>query len=216
MDPLRGVQGDYGLICEIEDDSDSKLFLVFRRKDGAQFSLRRSELYRDDLRLSLLAEADTLKKIMHRNLVRLEDIWISEMRDRKICNILMELCEVDLATIHSRAVAAMSVTNENPLLRKDEGRLHTVLEDYCQQMLEGLSYLHSLGHAHSDLRLSNIFVKEQYGRPAVKLGDPGLAKRIRYAPRAPFPPELSTAEAICGEQAAVLHLVHTITSVIEG
>ena len=179
METLHGVDGDFGFVRTIEESDLEKLLLVFRRKDGAQCSLRRifipNEPSYPAKKALWLEEAARIKKLMHRNLVRIDDVWFNEMPQLKICNLLMEQCETDLASVFADSARARAASGEHPLLQCEQGRHHTILDDYCQQMLEGLTYLHARGLVHTDIRLASVFLKEQWGRPVVKLGDPGPA-----------------------------------------
>lgn len=51
-----------------------------------------------------------------------------------------------------------------------------VARTYFIQMMNGLSYIHSMGYAHRDLKPENIFLSNQF---KLKIGDLGFAFSLK-------------------------------------
>lgn len=103
-----------------------------------------------------LIEIDTLKHLTHPNIVQLFEVLESE----KFMFLVIEYCkEGDLYTI----------LNNKTKFTENEAR------HYFRQIIRAMIYCHSMGYAHRDLKLENIFLTS-FNK--IKIGDFGLANLL--------------------------------------
>uniref|UniRef100_A0A7S1B6Q2 Calmodulin n=1 Tax=Corethron hystrix TaxID=216773 RepID=A0A7S1B6Q2_9STRA len=101
-------------------------------------------------------EIDIQREFDHPNIVQLFEVY---RKDRKIW-LIMEICTGgDL---------------ESRMSNMSEERVAVVME----QMMAGLSYMHSRNVCHSDLKMENIMYEDTSDDAAIKLIDFGLSQRI--------------------------------------
>jgi serine/threonine protein kinase len=172
--PLKGKEDKFRLDKILGRGSFGLVYSVTRRADGAKFALKQVEIQDEAHQKIFIGEIAATSKLDHINVVRLEDYWIgSELMG----SLLLEWCDSDLDKVLKMARRMTSVKdhNKNPFMDKNgEGLI--ILEDYFTQALQGLSYVHSSGVIHSDIKPDNIFLKEVDGREVLKFGDFGMAK----------------------------------------
>ena len=123
---------------------------------GRHVALKKIRLEAEDegIPTTALREITLLTNLEHENVVKLENV-ISE--PKKLC-LIFELVDMDL----------------KKFLDNVPGRLAPdLVQSYTYQMLAGLSYCHSLGVMHRDLKPQNILVTRSGG---LKIADFGLAR----------------------------------------
>jgi len=113
----------------------------------------------DQEELKLLGrEIDIMKKVQHRNVLRLIEIYETDMH----LSLVMEL--VNGGELFYKIVDKGSYSER-------EAR------DIIRQLVEGVDYLHSKGIAHRDLKPENLLCSETSGEGVViKIADFGLSK----------------------------------------
>ena len=118
--------------------------------------------------ISSVSIEQTLQRLDHVGVCKYEDVFLHEQqhgRERKlvVC-IVMEFCEKgDLAGAIGHHRDRRTPIPE-PLLAR-----------WLQQIMQALSYVHSCGVLHRDLKSPNIFITRH---DTVKLGDFGLARQV--------------------------------------
>ena len=102
------------------------------------------------------AEVTTMKGLSHENIIR----FLDTMKENGVFLIFLEYA--DCGSLR--------------YFYQQRGRLLERRASYCiKQVLEGLSYLHSLGIAHRDLKGANILISSM---GLMKLADFGASKQI--------------------------------------
>ncbi|XP_021842027.2 probable serine/threonine-protein kinase WNK9 [Spinacia oleracea] len=109
----------------------------------------------------MIAEANMMKLLDHKNIVKCYHFWIDYSNSK-----------IHLIT------EPFSSETLNHYIVKHVPVNHTSTKNWCRQILNGLNYLHTHDPpiAHRDVKLMNIFVDGDSG--TVKLGDFGFAKLI--------------------------------------
>jgi len=114
--------------------------------------------YVDQEELKLLGrEIDIMKKVQHRNVLR-----------------LIEIFETD-----NQLALVMELVNGGELFYKivDKGSYsEREARDIIRQLVEGVDYLHSKGIAHRDLKPENLLCSENNEGVVIKIADFGLSK----------------------------------------
>ncbi|KAJ1414127.1 kinase-like domain-containing protein [Ochromonadaceae sp. CCMP2298] len=106
---------------------------------------------------STLREITFLRQLRHENIVTLRDV--SWQHPERIC-LIFDLEDGDLAKYLAQC--------SGPLSRE-------LVQSYSMQILEGVSYCHSMGVMHRDLKPQNILVSRT---GTLKIADFGLARAI--------------------------------------
>lgn len=101
-----------------------------------------------------MRELETLKSLTHPYVIQLYDAFKS---DDNMLYIILEYCE--------QGTLMQMIKKDGPLRR-------TQLVDICQQILKGLSYIHSRNIAHRDIKPENIFMTY---KKTVKIADFGFS-----------------------------------------
>ena len=110
--------------------------------------MNKRRLDREDVKKFLPREISTLQKVSHPNIISIFQIVETERH----CFIALELAENgDL----------LDYLNSRGHLPEEEAR------HIFQQMCQAISYIHSLGIAHRDIKLENVFFNKHMD---VKLG----------------------------------------------
>ncbi|KAJ2485793.1 serine/threonine protein kinase, partial [Coemansia sp. RSA 2050] len=111
----------------------------------------------------VLMEMSIAVNVRHQNVIRtLEAIAETDLR----CYLIQEACAVDL----------FSLVQEQALSNGGAGMAEADVSGYFKQLVEGISYLHSVGIAHRDLKLDNVCVTEH---GVLKIVDFGCATLFR-------------------------------------
>ncbi|EAY04133.1 AGC family protein kinase [Trichomonas vaginalis G3] len=149
---------DYEIVKYLDHDSYRSCFLIKSLKYDMNFVCkvsRTTDLPQEYL-ASFYGEAEILSKLNHPNIVRIYDYFI----EQDISFIILEYCSngslLDLVKTQKR------ITQEK-------------INKYTLQIVDALSFMHSKGIAHCDIKLSNILI-DQYDR--AKLCDFGLSHYI--------------------------------------
>lgn len=129
------------------------------RQTGERVAIKFIEKrYVDQEELKLLGrEIDIMKKVQHRNVLRLFEIYETENH----LSLVMEL--VNGGELFYKIVDKGSYS---------EGEAR----DIIRQLVEGVDYLHNKGIAHRDLKPENLLCSESEEGVVIKIADFGLSK----------------------------------------
>jgi calcium/calmodulin-dependent protein kinase I len=129
------------------------------RSNGEKVAIKFIEKkYVDQEELKLLGrEIDIMKKVQHRNVLRLIEIYETD----NLLSLVMEL--VNGGELFYKIVDKGSYSER-------EAR------DIIRQLVEGVDYLHSKGIAHRDLKPENLLCSENEEGVVIKIADFGLSK----------------------------------------
>lgn len=191
-----GPEEEYTLEKQIGLGTQAQVFSC-RHRDGGHFAVkvyRKSVLFPQELDdehsreyVNFKRELEALDGLRHQRIVKVLEVMETKLH----FFIVMELGSEDLLTLVQR----------RGKLSEEESR-HVFL-----QLLDGLSYMHSKGILHRDLKLDNIFIdaesEERDASPfiSIKIGDFGLAKRVGVAiPAVLGPPQLTRATTEVGTE----------------
>lgn len=157
-------EGAGGSVAIVERPSDGKIFAVkqFRAKNAKESDY--------DYQKKVQSEFFIGSTLHHENIIETFDMLQEGMKFL----VVMEYCPYDFFTL------VMS-----GLLQKSE------IACYFKQIVHGVSYLHSMGLAHRDLKLDNCVVT---GEGILKLIDFGSAVVFKY----PFEDEIIKLKGIVG------------------
>lgn len=109
----------------------------------------------DGFPITTLREIKMLRLIDHPNCIKLHDVIIGESQT---IFLVFDYCEHDLGTLL-----------QTKMMRFSESEVKTL----TMQLLQGLSYIHSLNIIHRDIKLSNLLYNN---RGQLKICDFGLAR----------------------------------------
>jgi len=151
MPEIGGFDVEYG---EADQLGKGGYGQVFKAKDKTGGAVACKVVSHKKMRLSAInEEVRLMRRLDHKHVIKLHDY----VRQEEISYIFMELASAgDLFAY----VIALNMVDE-PVARRFFG-----------QMLEGLTYLHSVGVAHRDLKLENVLLDEHHH---CKICDFGLA-----------------------------------------
>jgi serine/threonine-protein kinase len=161
--PVKKI-GNYYIIKELGEGGFGIVFLAWHQKTGriSALKLTREKIKKDaELIKRFKREIAVMKKLSHRNLVKLYDEGISETDNYYlISEYLPEGSLTDL--INDQFAGKMP---------------YRLAISIFIQALEGLSYFHKKGFIHRDMKPENMLLrKDNNGYYVVKTGDFGLSK----------------------------------------
>ena len=131
---------------------------------GQTLALKVSAITDPKVRAAALSEAAILMKLEHVNVVEI----ISQWEEKAFCCILLELCDGSVTDLIKDARARGFLISEA-----------FILHIFCQ-LCTGLSYVHSRGFLHRDIKNANILWKRgQNDFLVVKLADFGISRHLR-------------------------------------
>ena len=132
------------------------VWLVQRRRDGAQFALKEIDLRKPGLHQAMKEVEAMMKLPSHRNIVRLHEHWMSA--DSEDMWLLLEYC--------SQGTLSQFLLSSDRL--GDAAML-----DLCGQLLQALCVLEQHRILHNDIKPDNIFIMAGC---VPKIGDLGMAR----------------------------------------
>jgi len=127
------------------------------KKDGEQYAIKVIEKKMVDEFEQLKREIDIMKKVNHKNILKLYDIY----EDEHHVYIVMEL--VQGSELFDRIVSKGYYTEREAV-------------NIIRQILEAVKYLHSVEIAHRDLKPENLLCSGENENEIVKIADFGLSK----------------------------------------
>jgi serine/threonine protein kinase len=131
---------------------------------GQTLALKVSAITDPKVRAAALSEAAILRKLEHVNVVEI----ISQWEEKAFCCILLELCDGSVSDLIQDARARGFLISEA-----------FILHIFCQ-LCTGLSYVHSCGFLHRDIKNANILWKRgENDCLVVKLADFGISRHLR-------------------------------------
>lgn len=171
----------------------SNVFLCHSKKYDFDFAVKRA--IKNKLTLD---EYNTLISLTHPNIVRLYDAFEEESAQY----LVMEYCPIG------------SINQKGKLSYEQ-------FVNYSKQILEALSYCHSLNIAHRDIKPENIFLDQNNN---VRLADFGMAKHFDFDDKSDekcgslkyFSPEMFQFKEVCPFKADIWALGVTFFSMATG
>ncbi|XP_066264962.1 uncharacterized protein [Branchiostoma lanceolatum] len=156
------------------EGGQGRVYLVQISKDGGTFTAAVKiprQLPADETMANFVREAENLRKLKGRHVVKYFGTYRGETDDKKCLGLVMEYCPKTLD-------AEMFEKRENsPAWWGDAPERQAAAFSYTQnlavQLCEGLKHIHEAGYMHRDLKLSNILVSSE---GVVKLADLGSSK----------------------------------------
>eukprot|EP01135_Chromosphaera_perkinsii_P009375 Nk52_evm51s1737 gene=Nk52_evmTU51s1737 len=161
---IRKIADYYTLGKEIAKGGFASVKLSTCKADGKLYATKMIDKTTLDPveKEGMLAEIAILRLCNHPNIVKLQDIFDTPTT----LYVVMELCEGDMLQILMKG-------------RIEEKKC----AEYIKQLLDGLTYLHSLGIIHRDLKASNVLFgngeEVENGQKVVKIVDFGYSKFVR-------------------------------------
>ncbi|CAM9231300.1 unnamed protein product, partial [Ectocarpus fasciculatus] len=158
----RLLQSHYQIIRPIGEGAHGQVHLAIDRTLGKEWAVKFIDIQKASLAAgsavtTILKEAEIMKNLQHKHIVNLEDVFA----DGTNIYLVMEL--LSGGDLFDRVI------------QKSKYQEHDALE-LMHQLLDAISYLHSKGIAHRDLKLENIMLVNQQSDVDIKLTDFGLAK----------------------------------------
>jgi len=137
------------------------------KETGEQFAVKRLNMTlavdSDEARGQLVDEIDIMCQVDHLNIVRLEEIYESD----SIIYLVQELCY---------GGELFDRLDDQPNYRYPEDKTAQLVK----QILASVSYLHSQGIVHRDLKLENFLFSTKDKDSGLKMIDFGLSKHFKY------------------------------------
>ncbi|THH06794.1 hypothetical protein EW145_g3846 [Phellinidium pouzarii] len=180
----------YAIVSQVGEGTFGKVYKARNTVSGIHVALKRirMEAERDGFPVTAMREIKLLQSLRHVNVVQLMEMMVHHGS----VYMVFEYMDHDLTGVLSQTQFAF--TNAH-------------LKSLCQQMLQGLSYLHRKGVIHRDIKGSNILLNN---RGELKLADFGLARFYQKRRRADYtnrvitlwyrPPELLLGTTIYGPE----------------
>mmetsp|Transcript_19559 Transcript_19559/g.21225 ORF Transcript_19559/g.21225 Transcript_19559/m.21225 type:complete len:416 (+) Transcript_19559:25-1272(+) len=138
-------EGAYGVVYKALDRSTSKFVALKKIRVETEF---------DGISPSTLREITLLMQMNHENVVKLENV----VMDKERMSLIFELMDSDLKKYLDQTNAPLPLET---------------IRSFTLQLLSGLSYCHSMGVMHRDLKPHNILISSS-GK--LKIADFGLAR----------------------------------------
>jgi calcium-dependent protein kinase len=139
---------------------------ITHKDTGEQFAVKRLNMAVVDsekARLQLIEEIDIMCQLDHPNIVRLEEIYESN----SLIYLVQELC-------HGGEL--FDSLDE----QKDSKFTEEKTVELLKQILSAVTYLHSQGIVHRDLKLENFLFATKEEDSVLKMIDFGLSKHFKY------------------------------------
>jgi len=152
--PVLGF-GVSGIVRKITNKETKEEFAVKR--------LNLTAVDSDKARLQLMEEIEVMCELDHPNAIRLEEIYESD----SIIYLVQELC-------HGGELFDGLDIQEDYHYSEDDAR------ELVKQILSAVSYLHSQGVVHRDLKLENFLFTTKDSKSTLKMIDFGLSKHFKY------------------------------------
>eukprot|EP00939_MAST-03C_sp_MAST-3C-sp1_P004030 g4030.t1 len=152
---------------QIGEGSFAGVYRVTRLRDGVQLACKRVDVPPPDVRLSHLDEIQIMRRLDHPHIVRLLDCYVTTKNTSgDVAYLFMEYCSG--GTVIER-------------LRVEPGGVFTNVRasDVTRQLLSALSYMHTKGYVHRDIKLENLLFRTPAKDSDVVLVDFGISRSFR-------------------------------------
>ncbi|KAI0630060.1 kinase-like domain-containing protein [Trametes polyzona] len=180
-EPLTGIDKEYDMLSMLGQGGFATVMKALNRKEGRWYAVKKVQVHKLKLKLrdgwnealargdkpmdkdtlKLLREITVLKRLKHKNIVELKEVFF----DSRHIHLVLELMEGgDL----SRYIP--NVGEDRRMSEPQTGRI-------IHQICDALAYVHDMGIAHRDLKPENILLTKAHP-PDIKVGDFGLAKVV--------------------------------------
>lgn len=139
---------------------------ITNKETGEQFAVKKlnmTAVNTDDARMQLIEEIDVMCQLDHPNIVRLEEIYESN----SVIYLVVELC---------RGGELFDGLDKQEDFHYSEENSAEILK----QIISAVSYLHSQGIVHRDLKLENFLFSTNSPDSKLKMIDFGLSKHFKY------------------------------------
>eukprot|EP01038_Epipyxis_sp_PR26KG_P014782 gene14783-19866_t len=164
------VNQKYIFKSQIGDGASAKVYLVKDKSTGINYACKIVKISEMNDSETMRTELNILKEANHKSIVEVFEIY-----EAVSCLwIIMELAYNSLESVFEKCLK----DNKTPRNGSCFGTVEQIVSMY-KQLLQGLSYLHSIGVIHRDLKLDNILVTgEDSNGLIVKISDFGLSKKV--------------------------------------
>lgn len=173
----------YKFIKNVGNGSYGEVFLA-KSKEEELYAIKKFPLYDKSSYSSFKNEIKILKKINHKNLVKIYD----HFKDRSYIYLVMEYAPLGDLDNYIR-----SLRKQGKILSEN------TLDNIISQVTEGIDYLHVNNIIHRDIKTSNILV---FNENLFKITDFGVSKNLEmnnYAYTNIGTPYYMAPEIICGK-----------------
>ncbi|KAL5530123.1 CTK1 [Sanghuangporus sanghuang] len=180
----------YAIVSQVGEGTFGKVYKARNNVTGVHVALKRirMEAERDGFPVTAMREIKLLQSLRHINIVQLMEMMVHHGS----VYMVFEYMDHDLTGVLSQTQFTFTDAH---------------LKSLCQQMFQGLSYLHRKGVIHRDIKGSNILINN---RGELKLADFGLARFYQKRRRADYtnrvitlwyrPPELLLGTTVYGPE----------------
>ncbi|KAI9360006.1 kinase-like domain-containing protein, partial [Zopfochytrium polystomum] len=153
---FTNVQELYEKTTMVGEGTYGKVYKAIHKTKNITVALKRVRIEADKegFPITGIREIKILSSLSHKNVMKLLEIFTEE----RFVHLVLEYMDHDLTGVFN-----------NPYLKWESQHIKCLLT----QLLEGLSYLHSKGVVHRDLKGSNLLLNRE---GVLKLGDFGLAR----------------------------------------
>ncbi|KAJ3410941.1 kinase subunit of RNA polymerase II carboxy-terminal domain kinase I [Chytridiales sp. JEL 0842] len=161
-----GVYGSVDQLYEktamVGEGTYGKVYKAVHRDTGMTVALKRVriETEREGFPITGLREIKILTSLRHTNVIQLLQIISEEQKGQSYVHLVFEYMDHDLTGVFN-----------NPNLKWEPQHIKCLM----QQLFDGLSYLHSKGIVHRDMKGSNLLLNKD---GILKLADFGLARSL--------------------------------------
>jgi serine/threonine protein kinase len=155
-------EGSFGIVYLAQENSSGQLVAIKKMK-------RKYNSWEECMNLR---EVRSLRKIRHKNIIKLREVF----REENQLHLVFDYLETNLFKFYSSKYKEKAIKTPEIFIKK------TIL-----QTLKGLAHLHEKGFFHRDLKPENLLINND---GSLKIADFGLAREIRSMP--PYTDYIST------------------------
>lgn len=155
-DPLR----DYFIVEKIGEGATGSVFKAEKINVGGQVALKKIELVKGFDRTRVVNEIGLMQMTLHKNIINCISAYESKRYypHSEIC-LVLELMQGSLFSLVSKGICFTE----------------PVIAYVCQEILQGLSWLHSFSRIHRDIKTENILYD---AKGHIKLSDFGVSAQL--------------------------------------
>jgi CTD kinase subunit alpha len=193
-------------MSQVGEGTFGKVYKARNTQSGVYVALKRirMESEKDGFPVTAMREIKLLQSLSHDNVVCLYEMMVSDGNCTLSCGV--PFSDGDLGNVYM--VFEYMDHDLTGILSQTQFTFTTAhLKSFCQQMLQGLAYLHHKSVVHRDIKGSNILVNQQ---GVLKLADFGLARWYQKRRKADYtnrvitlwyrPPELLFGATVYGPE----------------
>ena len=138
----KEIDSHYRIVGSIGEGAYSQVFKAIDQRTDKIVALKRVKIRKaeEGLPKEFVREIETLQRLLHRNIVRIEKVFIGKSN----INIVYPFCVCDLDNLLNVKMTQPLSMNQIQLLMK--------------MLLSGLNKVHQIGLMHRDLKPSNLLL----------------------------------------------------------